>query len=470
MASYKSIKRVPRISSTVGIAVIICCYFNSFMMDVFAQDTQSIKVTKQERLRWWLDARFGMFIHWGAYSQAGGYWGGEYGGGYSEWLKFREIPNVQYDSLVHTFNPVDFDAERWVEIAKNAGMKYIVFTAKHHDGLAMYDSQVSSYDIIEMTEFDRDPVEELATACHKAGLKFGVYYSVDRDWHHPDAACDDKYKQCNFWDYPENKSGGMDRWHDNYFPNFALHQVIELVTKYPVDIFWFDGIGLKSREEVALLDSIIHTHSPYCLINSRISTIGSSDGDYGSKGDNETPNGYQAGGWENPGTLGYSYGYSVHDSFMSPKQAVHNLVEIVSKGGNYLLNVGPDGKGIIIPEAENILLEMGLWLSKYGTSIYGADGIPVSPPDSVLLTVKPHRLFVHVFSWNEEKISIKGMDQITGKTLDKVKKVYMLTDPKKRSMDFKFSDGVLTIDLSTCPVPSAEVNKYAEVIVVSDSN
>jgi alpha-L-fucosidase len=337
-------------------------------------------VIKQERLKWWTDARFGMMITWGAYSQTGGYWNGVYQGGYSEWLKFREIPNNEYDSLVNAFNPVDFDAEKWVEIAKNAGMKYMVLMAKHHDGLAMYDSPVSDYDILDMTEFGRDPVSELATACHKAGLKFGVYYSVDRDWHHPDAACDDKYKQCNFWDYPENKSGGLDRWHNNYFPNLAVKQIIELVTQYPVDIVWFDGINIKTRAEVALLDSIIHTHRPYCLINSRISHIGSSDGDYGSQGDNETPNGYQAGGWENPGTLGFSYGYSVKDKFMSPEKAVHKLIEIVSKGGNYLLNVGPDGKGVIVPEAVDILQEIGSWLEEYGTSIYGADGLPLVPP------------------------------------------------------------------------------------------
>jgi alpha-L-fucosidase len=439
---------------------------------VTAQVTKTTKVTKEERLAWWLDARFGMMITWGAYSQTGGYWKGVYEEGYAEWLKYdRKIPNVEYDSLVRAFNPVDYNATEWVKIVKNAGMKYIVVMAKHHDGFALYNSAISTYDIIDMTGFGRDPLRELAEACQKEGIKFGVYYSVDRDWHHPDATCDDKYKQCNFWDYPENKSGALNRWHNKYFPDYALKQVTELVTQYPVDLFWFDGIGMKTRAEVALLDSVIHTHRPYCLINSRISNfVGSTDGDYGSKGDNETPNGYQAGGWENPGTLGFSYAYSIHDPFMSPKQAIKNLIEIVSKGGNYLLNVGPDGKGVIIPEAVNILNEMGSWLSKYGTSIYGADGIPVIPPDSTLLTIKPHKLFVHVLSWNDQKISITGMDQITGKTLDKVKTVYMLADAKKRPMDFKFSNGMLTIDLSTCPIPGKELNKYSEVIVVSDGN
>lgn len=457
-----------KLNLIIAIALIFSCYLLPGVNILKAQEIISRKITKEERLKWWLDARFGMMVHWGAYSQAGGYWKGKYEGGYSEWLKFRKIPNVEYDSLIRAFNPVNFNAERWVEIAKNAGMKYIVFTAKHHDGFAMYDSRITNYDIVDMTKFGRDPVAELASACRKDGLKFGVYYSVDRDWHQQDAACDDHYKQCNFWDYPNNKSGGMDRWHNSYFPNYAAKQIEELVTRYPIDIVWFDGIGLKTRAEVAMLDSIIHTHRPYCLINSRISQIGSKDGDYGSKGDNETPGGYQAGGWENPGTLGFSYGYSARDKFMSPKKAVNNLIDIVSKGGNYLLNVGPDGKGVIIPEAVDILKEIGSWLNKYGASIYGADGVAVKPPDSVLFTIKPHHLFIHMLKWDDQEVKIMEMDQIAKKCLDKVHKVYMLADKKKRPLKYDYNNGILTIDLTSCPIPKTERNKYAEVIVVSD--
>ncbi len=454
----------------VSLAVIFRILFFTAGIELRAQEPTVNTVTKQERLKWWTDARFGMMVCWGAYSQAGGYWNGEFEGGYAEWLRFRQIPGYAYDSLIRAFNPVEFNAEKWVEIAKNTGMKYMVFTAKFHDGFAMYNSDVTDYDIVDMTKFGRDPVRELAVACQKAGIKFGVYYSVDRDWQHPDAACDDKYKQCNFWDYPENKSGGMDRWHNNYFPNFAVEQIIELVTKYPIDIVWFDGIGMKTRAEVALLDSIIHTHRPYCLINSRISNfVGSKDGDYGSKGDNETPNGYQAGGWENPGTLGFSYGYSAKDKFMSPEEAVHKLIEIVSKGGNYLLNVGPDGKGVIVPEAVDILQEMGSWLEEYGESIYGADGLPLIPPEHVLLTAKKHQLFVHILEWTGQEVRIEEMEQVLGKYLDNVHEVYMLIDDKRRNLDFQFAEGKLTIDLSSNPLGEAQLNKYSEVIVVSDS-
>jgi len=432
---------------------------------------KTVKLTKDEKLKWWLDAHFGMMITWGAYSEAGGYWKGEYKGGYSEWLKFRGIPNEEYDELIKSFNPVDFDAEEWVKIAKNAGMKYMVIMAKHHDGFAMYDSPITDYDIVDMTDFGRDPVGELVEACHKAGLKFGVYYSVDRDWHHPDAACDDKYKQCNKWDYPENASGGMDRWRNSYFANFAVEQVRELVTQYPLDIVWFDGIDLKTDEEVALLESIIYTARPNCLINSRITGfVHPPGGDYLSTGDNGVPDTYKSGGWENPGTLGFSYGYSVHDTFKSLRRVLHMLIEIVSKGGNYLLNVGPDGQGRIIPQAHDIFKEMGSWLDVYGTSIYGADGLPITPPDNILFTAKPHRLFVHVLDWNDQQVKIEEMDKILGAYLDTVHEVYMLADDQKRPLEFQVTNGTLTINLSTCPFSKSQRNKYAEVIVVSDGN
>ncbi len=437
---------------------------------IWGQTPAAPKVTRDERVQWFNDARFGMMIHWGAYSLAGGVWKGQFEGGYSEWLKFRQIPNVEYDSMIREFNPVGFDAEKWVKIAHDAGMKYIVFTAKHHDGFALYDSKVSTYDIMDMTRFGRDPLAELAAACQRAGLKFGVYYSVDRDWHHPDAACDGRYNQCNFWDYPENKlPGAMERWHNSYFPNYALKQVTELVTRYPIDIVWFDGIGLKTRAEIAQLDSVIHTNRPWCLINSRISNFfNSNDGDYGSKGDNETPGGYQAGGWENPGTLGFSYAYSVKDSFMGPKQAVHNLIEMVSKGGNYLLNVGPDGNGVIIPEAADILGKMGSWVNIYGTSIYGCDGVPVKPPENTRITVKPHQMFVHVLEWTGKEIVLEEIGKFTGKYLSGVNRVYMFTDGQKRQLKFTWNGSRLAIDPASCPLPLSKLNPFAEVIVVSD--
>jgi hypothetical protein len=447
-----------------GFALLMLLMLSMSVQSSFAQ-----RITNEKLVKWWLDARFGMMIHWGAYAQAGGYWKGVFEGGYSEWLKFRQIPNVEYDSLIREFNPVDFNADQWMKIASEAGMKYIVFTAKHHDGFAMYDSQITDYDIVDMTKFGRDPLAELATACQKYGVKLGIYYSVDRDWHHPDATCDDHYKQCNFWDYPENKSGAMERWHNSYFPNFAVKQVEELVTRYPIDLVWFDGIGLKTAAEIALLDSIIHTARPNCLINSRINTfLENSDGDYGSKGDNETPGGYQAGGWENPGTLGFSYGYSAKDSFMSPKQAVHNLIEMVSKGGNYLLNVGPDGKGIIIREARDILGVMGDWLNIYGSAIYGADGLPIDPPENVRMTVKPHQLYVHVLNWNDQVLKINGIDKVSGLNTERISQVYMLSDNLKRPLKYQLDQGVLSVDLSSCPIPRSKLNQMAEVIVVTD--
>ncbi len=168
--------------------------------------------------------------------------------------------------------------------------------------------------------------------------------------------------------------------------------------------------------------------------------------------------------------MGFSYGYSVHDTFKSPRRVLHMLIEIVSKGGNYLLNVGPDGQGRIIPQAHDILKEMGSWLDVYGTSIYGADGLPILPPDNILFTAKPHRLFVHVLDWNDQQVKIEEMDKILGAYLDTVHEVYMLADDQKRPLEFQVTNGTLTINLSTCPFSKSQRNKYAEVIVVSDGN
>ena len=171
---------------TIQLSLLLLGFLVPVFSSLNAQAGKSKPVTREERVKWFHEARFGMMITWGAYSQTGGHWKGVYSDNYAEWLKYDyRIPNVEYDSLVRAFNPVKFDAREWVKIIRNAGMKYIVVMAKHHDGFALYDSEISDYDIIDMTRFGRDPIAELSAACQQAGIKFGVYYSVDRDWHHP---------------------------------------------------------------------------------------------------------------------------------------------------------------------------------------------------------------------------------------------------------------------------------------------
>lgn len=190
---------------------------------------------KQQRIAWWRNAKFGMFIHWGLYSIPAGVWKGKEGPGYGEWIMWNaKIPVTEYEQLAIQFNPVKFNADEWVKLARAAGMKYMVITSKHHDGFAMYHSNVSRYNIVDATPFERDPIKELAEACKKEGIKFGCYYSIDRDWHHPDAFCPNQ-GQGNTWDYPDDSKKDFNK----YLKQKALPQVRELLTQYrPLSIIW----------------------------------------------------------------------------------------------------------------------------------------------------------------------------------------------------------------------------------------
>lgn len=243
------------------------------------------------RAQWFSEARFGMFIHWGLYSIPGGIWCGREMSYIGEWLQacFR-IPNREYGALAARFNPERFDAEQWCRTARDAGMRYLVFSAKHHDGFAMYRSRVDSYNVADATPFGRDPLAELAAACPKYGLKLGIYYSQDLDWHHPDGGDPGPESPKNHgmswgndWDYPAHRGKRFRR----YFEGKAIPQLTELLTGYgPVGIMWFDCPLTISREESGRIVELVRKLQPDCLINTR---IGHGFGDYGSYGDNQLP-------------------------------------------------------------------------------------------------------------------------------------------------------------------------------------
>ena len=329
---------------------------------------------REQRIRWWREARFGMLITWGLYAIPAGIWKGRsHPDDYAEWIMFDErIPAREYARLAAEFNPVKFDATAWVALAKRAGMKYIIPMAKHHDGFSMFDSALTDFDVVDATPFKRDIVGELARASRAAGLKFGCYYSVDRDWHRPTGQ-GNKYKQTNTWDFTSSTREDFDA----YFRTFAKPQVEELLVKYRPDVLWFDGIGFKSDSQLEDLVRTIRTHAPGCLINSRIKTFLPFPDpyrycDYISLGDNEIADTAQGFDWENPGTLNSTYGYSRNDNeWIDSTEIVFRLVDIVSKGGNYLLNVGPTAEGLIPQPSVDRLLEVGAWLETNGEAIYG---------------------------------------------------------------------------------------------------
>ena len=343
--------------------------------------------TNLVRGAWLKNSRFAMFIHWGLYSQLGGRWNGRTYYGISEWLMNRaRIPVSEYEQTAAQFNPTNFNAREWVQLAKDAGMTRIMITAKHHEGFAMFKSAVSPYNIVDATPFKRDPLKELSEACRAEGMRLGFYYSQTIDWHERDAVG-------NTWDWPAD---GRD--FELYFNTKAVPQIKELLQGYgPLAGIWFDTPGPITPDESKMLVDLVHKLQPQCLVNSR---IGNGLGDYDTLGDQEIPPLPRPGLWETPDTLNDTWGYAWYDhDWKSPREIAELLVSVVSRGGTYLLNVGPDGTGRIPEQAARILREVGRWVHAHENAIEGADPTPFGPLAWGECTAHGDTLFLHVFDW-----------------------------------------------------------------------
>ena len=311
---------------------------------------------------WFKQAKYGLMIHWGLYCLPGGEWKGKRMEDIGEWTQqYFRIPNAEYHALAKAFNPILFDAEEWVRLAQDAGMQYMVFTAKHHEGFAMFKSKVSSFNVVDATPFGRDVVGELADACYKNNLKFGLYYSQDLDWAHPHGGgykagkswCGGKAYWVNNWDFPDDE-------HKDYsicFEEKIKPQVKEILTQYgPLCLIWFDTPGVISPEQTDELYRMVKQYQPNCLVNSR---IGNGYGDYCSKGDNSFPEDDAGENLrETPATLNDTWGYKPYDQNWKSAEKVLQLKHLCNDHGtNYLLNVGPDYLGRIPAPACDILRE-----------------------------------------------------------------------------------------------------------------
>tara|TARA_B110000908_G_scaffold171011_1_gene232332 strand:+ start:2805 stop:4313 length:1509 start_codon:yes stop_codon:yes gene_type:complete len=342
------------------------------------------------------DNKYGMFIHWGLYSQCGGVWQGERmedgpgtGPRVAEWIMRRkEIPREEYAKLADTFNPVKFDADAWVAIAKAAGMKYMVITSKHHDGFALFDSKVNDYNVVKATPFGRDIIRELEQACRKGGISFGVYYSHALDWRDGGDSgmkdyCNDKKPQQFLF---INRFDPSPVSFDDYIANKSLPQVRELVDNYDLAEIWLDTpIYIPARYSFEFYKTI-YDANPETLVSQR---IGNGFGDIGTPGDNVIPDAVIANTWEGIATTNNSWGYKSYDTdWKSPSETLYWLIENVSKGGNFLLNVGPDGSGTIPAESVKNLLEVGKWLKVNGPAIYGTKPWKVSHEGPTDLKIK----------------------------------------------------------------------------------
>jgi alpha-L-fucosidase len=417
-------------------------------------------VTREARIAWWREARFGIFIHWGLYAIPGGTWNDKvHKEGYSEWIMFDEkIPAREYEKLAGKFNPAKFDAQAWVSIARKAGMKYMVLTTKHHDGFSMFQSSLTPYNVADATPFKRDVTRELTDACRDAGMHFGCYYSIDRDWYRPQGQ-GNRYKQTNLWDYADSKREDFDR----YFTTFAKPQVEELLTKYRPDLLWFDEIDMKTDAQVEDLYQSIRKLQPECIINSRIQgclfpeKIPPPHCDYITSGDNEILKQNIGFEWENPGSMNTSYGYNPNDhNWISAAEIISRLVEIVSKGGNYLLNVGPTPEGLIPQPCIERLAKVGEWMELNGEAIYGTSasifGDSALPSaDNWRCTVKPGKIYLHLLKW-----PIDGTFEVAD-LQSKVNRAYLLADRKELKM--KQTAGGVSISL-----PAEAPDKIVSVI------
>lgn len=384
-------------------------------------------------MNWWRKAKFGMFIHWGLYSVPAGLWKGRKVPGIGEWIMQKaEIPIKEYELLTEHFDPVEFDAEEWVKIAKDAGMKYIVITAKHHDGFCMFDTELTDYNIVDATPFGRDPLKELAESCKKENIKLGFYYSQTLDWHHP-------HGMGNDWDYDPNQKNFC-----KYFEEYVKPQIEELLTNYGlVSVLWFD-IGTPTQEQARDLRNWVRKLRPNTIINGRIDTRPweTGIGDYVERGDNEIPSQKIKGDWETPGTMNNTWGYKSYDNkWKSTGTLIQKLAEIVSKGGNYLLNVGPTAKGEIPPPSKRRLNRIGNWMETNSESIYGTTISPLKKQEWGRTTANEDTYYLHVFAWPwTGKLRIQDFNE-------KVERAYLLADPNKKELAVKHRENETVVEV-----------------------
>lgn len=339
---------------------------------------------KDCKQQWWKEARFGMFIHWGLYSHLAGIWNGQHTEQVGEWImRHLQIPVADYRGIAQTFAPAAFDAKQWVQVAVDCGMKYIVFTAKHHDGFAMYHSACSPYNIVDATPFGRDPLRELAEACRASGVKLGIYYSQAQDWDEPNGL--------GYGKPDEEKE------YAQYYRDKCLPQLRELLTEYgEIGLMWFDTPMSMTEQESKGIYDLVKSLQPNCIVSGR---IGNGLGEYVSTSDNFIPTLPFPGDWEVPATLNHTWGYKADDNdWKSVASVLDLLVRINSRGGNYLLNVGPDGNGVIPQGSVDVLRGVGKYVKQNAEALFGTRLTPVYPYDIrwCTFTGKPYKLYAHI--------------------------------------------------------------------------
>jgi alpha-L-fucosidase len=437
------------------------------------QDTET-HAQRDARMEWFREARFGMFIHWGLYSVPAGTWKGKQIPGIGEWIMNNgSIPVADYKALAPQFNPVAFSAHDIVALAKSAGMKYIIITAKHHDGFAMFDSKADPFNIVDATPFKRDPLRELAAECRKQGIKLGFYYSQDQDWTAPGGAA---YKTGEHQPPTFHWDKAQDGDFATYLHTKAIPQLKELLSNYgdfPA-IIWFDTPTKDMTPALAGEIVALMNQYPKLIWNNRLG--GGYDGDTETPEQFIPPQGYKGRDWESCMTINDTWGYKSYDTnFKSTETLVRNLVDIASKGGNYLLNIGPDAQGNVPSSEIERLQQVGRWISVNGESIYGTQptlfGDEAGSYSSTEKDSKGKPKFIPAWNWRStttaDKIYIELFTWPTGKFhLDKVPRTvtsaYLLADPSHTPLKVTRTSAGLDVEL-----PSKALDPIATVLVLN---
>ncbi len=428
-----------------------------------AQDfTNETNGERNARMKWWRDARFGMFIHWGLYSIPAGEWNGSKNHG--EWIRTTaQIPLEEYSRFTARFNPVNFNADDWVRMAKEAGMKYIVITSKHHDGFCLFESKQTEFDVMS-TPFKRDILKELSDACRKYGLKICWYHSI-MDWNHPD------YLPRREWE-KDRTADGADF---SRFMQYLKNQLKELLTNYgEIGVLWFDGEWETTwNSEYGIeLYNYVRSLQPDIIVNNRVGVgrsgmegttrEGEFGGDFGTPEQQIPATGLPGVDWETCMTMNDHWGYNKNDNnFKSSRELIRMIADIASKGGNFLLNIGPTSEGLFPVESIERLKEIGGWMNRNGESIYGTEASPFANIEWGRATKKRiganTRLYLHVFDWpNDGKLIIPGI-------YNKPVMSYLLGDKRKNLLPVQRNEDAIIVQL---PQNAPDVNNSVVILDV----
>jgi alpha-L-fucosidase len=444
--------RTMTLRRTLAVALALAALGGATGAPLPAQGPRETPAQHDARMAWWRDARFGMFIHWGLYAVPAGTYHGERIGSIGEWImNTAHIPVAEYEQFARQFNPTQFNADDWARAARDAGMKYIIITSKHHDGFALFDSKVSSYDLVDATPYKRDAIRALGQAARRAGLRFGVYYSI-MDWHHPDA------QGANYPDY--NTRSKTNPNFARYVETYMKPQLRELLTQVPeIDVLWFDGEWVPdwSDAQGKVLYDWLRAIRPSLIINNRVghsregmagmSANRDAPGDFGTPEQQVPASGLPGVDWETCMTMNDTWGFkSYDDNWKDSKTLVRTLVDVASKGGNFLLNVGPTAQGLIPWQSVDRLREMGEWMKANGEAIYGTTVSPYGLPAWGRYTAKGNKVYAHVFDWpRNRRLTLFGVKDVPSR-------VYLLADGKPLAV--KQTDAGPVVELPAVPPSS----------------